>query len=308
MRALFLFMLSVSLFSCQDDDDFVEIINRNEPDDVPGLNWVEAEAGNFTGIYDSLIASLTANPDITIVAEVDHARNASAAGMNLPPTRVVLFGNPRLGTPLMQANLRAGLDLPQKMLVYRADDGDVIVAYNTPDYLARRHNVEGISTLSQIGTALQNFAEGAGGDSIETGADAFEIRPGQGIITVTDTGTVDQVYDRLLTALTDNPDISVIAELDHRANAASVGLELPPSRLVVFGNPSLGTPLMADARSTGIDLPQKMLVFQNAPGAVTIAYNDPAYLADRHGLDDELEELVTIGNALEQLANTALGR
>ncbi|MGB3802169.1 MAG: DUF302 domain-containing protein [Lewinella sp.] len=307
LRSLLLFPLLFTFLGCQDDDDFVEILNRNEPDDVPGLNWVEAEDGGLNEIYDSLVTSLTANPNISIVAEVDHARNASTTGASLRATRVVMFGNPALGTPLMQVNPQAGLDLPQKMLVYLEDDDDVIVAYNTPEYLANRHGLGSAATLGQIGTALRNLATSAGGDGVETGESANEIELNEGVTSYSAAGSVDSVYMNLRSAIAGNSALTIVAELDHQANAASVNMELPPIRLIVFGNPNLGTPLLLEEQSIGIDLPQKMLVYESAAGEVTIAYNDPFFLADRHDVDGDLPQLSTISDALEGLARGALG-
>lgn len=298
-------LLVTSIFACQDDDDF-ELFNRNEPDDVTGLNYVEAEDGNLDTIYADLITALRGNNAIGIVAEVDHQANAATVGDSLRPTRVVLFGNPNLGTPLMRANPQAGLDLPQKMLVYQADDDDVILAYNTADYLANRHGIDTVATLDDIRNALGNLALTIGGDNV-VNADDNDVDLNEGVITYSaTTGTVESVYANLRTALQNNADVAIVAELDHQANAASVDMELPPIRLIVFGNPTLGTPLLLDEQSVGIDLPQKMLVYQNGDN-VSISFNDPMYIADRHDVDDDLQELMDIRQALDNLARGALG-
>lgn len=80
--------------------------------------------------------------------------------------------------------------------------------------------------------------------------------------------------------------LKIFEQVDHAAGAASVGKELRPTRLVIFGNPKGGTPLMQCAQSVGIDLPMKALVWEDADGQVWLAYNDPGYLAERHGIED----------------------
>ena len=77
--------------------------------------------------------------------------------------------------------------------------------------------------------------------------------------------------------------LNVFARIDHAAGAARVGKTLRPTELLIFGNPQGGTPLMECAQTTGIDLPLKALVWQNEAGKVMLSYNDPAYLAKRHG-------------------------
>ena len=102
-----------------------------------------------------------------------------------------------------------------------------------------------------------------------------------------------------------NPNLEIAAEVDHQSNAQSVGLQLRPTRLIVFGNPALGTPLMQASQTIGIDLPQKMLVYEDATGQVFVAYNDPGYLAERHGVPASLDEIGQIRTALGQLAESA---
>ena len=107
--------------------------------------------------------------------------------------------------------------------------------------------------------------------------------------------------------INNNPNLKIIAQLDHQANAASVGLELRPTRIVMFGNPNLGTPLMQNAQTTGLDLPQKIMVWQDDQNTVNISYNDPQYLQKRHGIDGADEVLNKVTVALDKITNAASG-
>lgn len=78
--------------------------------------------------------------------------------------------------------------------------------------------------------------------------------------------------------------MTVFARIDHAAGAAEVGLPLRPTELLIFGNAKAGTPLMQANQAIGIDLPLKALVFEDAAGKVWLSYNDPRWLAQRHGL------------------------
>jgi len=129
----------------------------------------------------------------------------------------------------------------------------------------------------------------------------------KGIITKTSNDSIDQTYQRLRTALSNNPNLKIIAELNHQANAASVDLKLAPTKIIMFGNPNLGTPLMQIAQTTGLDLPQKILVYQTESGTVKVSYNDPMYLKERHGIEDKDEILQKISGALNKLTNVAIG-
>ncbi len=100
---------------------------------------------------------------LNLFATVDHEQNAAGAGLELRPTRVVIFGNPKVGTPLMQCQQTIAIDLPQKVLIWEDDQGQVQLAYNDPQYLGGRHRLNGcgIAAIKTISGALDNLTNGA---------------------------------------------------------------------------------------------------------------------------------------------------
>jgi uncharacterized protein (DUF302 family) len=123
-----------------------------------------------------------------------------------------------------------------------------------------------------------------------------------GVVTVqAEEDSVDGAFERIRSTIEDNEGLSVVAELDHQENAASVDMELPPTRVIFFGNPQAGTPLMQSSQRAGLDLPQRMLVWDDE-GAVKISYNDPEYVADRHGIEGQDDLLANIADALDGIA------
>jgi uncharacterized protein (DUF302 family) len=86
--------------------------------------------------------------------------------------------------------------------------------------------------------------------------------------------------------------MTVFAHIDHAAGAAAVGMPLGPTNLLIFGSAKAGTPLMQSVQTIGIDLPLKALVWQDGTGTTFLSYNDPAYLAHRHGLDESAKAIV----------------
>jgi uncharacterized protein (DUF302 family) len=86
---------------------------------------------------------------MTVFARIDHAAGAAAAGMTLRPTEVLIFGNARGGTPLMQSQQAIGIDLPLKALVYQDAEGKTWLAYNDPAWLAQRHGI-GVAVAANI--------------------------------------------------------------------------------------------------------------------------------------------------------------
>lgn len=99
--------------------------------------------------------------------------------------------------------------------------------------------------------------------------------------------------------------LNVFARIDHAEGAARVGLELRPTELLIFGNPRGGTPFMQCAQSVGIDLPLKALVWEDADGQTWLGYNDPAWIAERHGAGD-CPPVSKIGEALERMSGAAV--
>jgi uncharacterized protein (DUF302 family) len=99
--------------------------------------------------------------------------------------------------------------------------------------------------------------------------------------------------------------MSVFARIDHAAGAAQVGLTLRPAELIIFGNARGGTPLMQSAQTVGIDLPLKALVWQDAAGKTWLSYNEPSWIARRHGVRNAEQVVSKMGAALSAIARKA---
>jgi uncharacterized protein (DUF302 family) len=110
---------------------------------------------------DRLEAALN-EKGMNVFGRVNHAAGAEKAGMELRPTELVIFGNPKVGTPLMQCAHSVAIDLPQKALVWEDEEGKVWLAYNDPQYLKTRHAIEGCDeVIGKVSGALGNFAKAA---------------------------------------------------------------------------------------------------------------------------------------------------
>ena len=122
-----------------------------------------------------------------------------------------------------------------------------------------------------------------------------------GIVSLPAKYSVDETVVRLQ-ALLQEKSIKIFMIVDHSGEAKKAGLQMPPTKLVIFGNPKAGTPLMLASPSVAIDLPLKLLVAEDSDGKVWISYNSPAYLQRRHSLPESL--LANIA-AVETLARSA---
>ena len=133
-----------------------------------------------------------------------------------------------------------------------------------------------------------------------TSAQDIVVKEG-GIIRIPSNHSVDETVNRLENILR-SKEITLFALIDHSGEAAKVGMKMPPTKLLIFGNPRGGTPLMLAAPSTALDLPLKILVSEDAEGKVWLSYNSPKYLKERHGLPSNL--LLNIA-VIETLAGKA---
>lgn len=108
------------------------------------------------------LESVLNNKGMTVFTRINHAEGAKKANLELRPTEVVIFGNPKVGTPLMLCSQTTALDLPQKALIWEDEKGQTWLSYNDPEYLKERHNIEGCdAVIGKVKGALAKFAGAA---------------------------------------------------------------------------------------------------------------------------------------------------
>jgi len=114
-----------------------------------------------------------------------------------------------------------------------------------------------------------------------------------GIVNLASNHSVDQTVEKL-TSILQAKGVTLFALVDHSGEAEKVGIEMRPTKLLIFGSPKAGTPLMQAAPSIAIDLPLKVLVWEDTGGKVWLSYNSPEYLEQRHGLPHELLQNIAV--------------
>ena len=122
-----------------------------------------------------------------------------------------------------------------------------------------------------------------------------------GLINIPSNHSVDETVEKLKTIL-QLKGITLFALIDHSGEAAKVGMKMRPTKLLIFGNPKAGTPVMLAAPSSAIDLPLKILIWEDAQGKAWVTYNSPAYLQERHNIPIELLPNVSVIEALAKSA------
>ena len=126
---------------------------------------------------------------------------------------------------------------------------------------------------------------------------------GNGIIDTASKHSVEKTVKKL-NAILKSKGVTVFASIDHSCEAEKAGLQMRPTKLLIFGSPKAGTPLMVAAPSSAIDLPLKILVWEDAEANVWLSYNSPEYLRERHGLPEEMLQNIAIVEALAAAAGS----
>jgi uncharacterized protein (DUF302 family) len=119
----------------------------------------------------------------------------------------------------------------------------------------------------------------------------------EGVVNKPSNHSVEQTVDRLKNIL-EARGVTLFALIDHGGEAEKVGMKMLPTKLLIFGNPKSGTPLMLASPSIALDLPLKILVWQDNQGTVWLSYNSPEYLMERYGLSEDLLPNIAVVEAL----------
>jgi uncharacterized protein (DUF302 family) len=123
------------------------------------------------------------------------------------------------------------------------------------------------------------------------------VNSGNGVVSKLSKHSVEETVERLKQTL-EAKGVMIFALVDHSGEAEKAGLSMRPTKLLIFGSPKAGTPLMVASPSIAIDLPLKILVWEDAQGKVWLSYNDPMYLKERHHLPPELVQNISIVGTL----------
>lgn len=133
---------------------------------------------------------------------------------------------------------------------------------------------------------------------------SFNTLAADGVVNIRSSHSVEDTANKLEKVLL-SKGMKVFARVPHSKGAKSVGVELRPTELIIFGNPKVGAPLMKCTQTVGLDLPQKALIWQDKDDAVWISYNDPAYLQQRHDIQGCDQVLKKVTGALVKMTGAA---
>ena len=151
--------------------------------------------------------------------------------------------------------------------------------------------------LVSVRSSANLQSENSGEVSMATASSKEAPTGGKGIIHKPSNHSIGQTVEKLKNILQSNG-VTLFALVDHSGEAEKVGMKMRPTKLLIFGSPKAGTPLMLAAPSIAIDLPLKILVWEDAQGKVWVSYNSPDYLKERHGLPQELLQNIAVVETL----------
>jgi len=247
-----------------------------------------------------IIEKIQAN-GFKLIADVDHAAAAAKVGLTLRSTRTLIFGNPMGGTKLMQQNQAIGLDLPLKILIWQDEAENTHLSYYNGTALTQRHQItEPQAVIAKVNGTLSKFTGIP--ESTETIVSASQKEQ---LVVKKSVHSVDSTFLKLKETIS-SKGLTIIAEVPHDKAAASVDLELRPTRLLIFGNPKVGTLLMQSQQKIGIDLPLKILVHEAKNGDVLVSYFNASTLGERYGITDKVEIITKVNGALDGITNAVI--
>ena len=134
-----------------------------------------------------------------------------------------------------------------------------------------------------------------------SGSSKGALTGGKGVNHKLSNHSVEQTVEKLKNIL-QSKGVTLFAVVDHSGEAEKAGMKMRPTKLLIFGSPKAGTPLMLAAPSVAIDLPLKILVWEDGQGKVWVSYNSPEYLKERHGLPEEMLQNIAVVEILAALA------
>lgn len=160
--------VALALSSCASVENLLNAPNKmsSTPETMTTINakkgLVTMQSNHSVQDTADKLASIIESKGMKVFARVDHQKNAQGVDLTLRPTQVIMFGNPKAGTPLMNCEQSVAIDLPQKILISEDADKKVWLSYNNPEYLKERHDINGCDTqLANIAKALDGISKAA---------------------------------------------------------------------------------------------------------------------------------------------------
>lgn len=288
--------LALTLFiSCSSDNKTITYPNTT------GLVYAESEE-SFTTTYNKLRSELQQG-DFTIYKEIDFKTYAESYRKRSRNAKMILFSNPSLETPLIDIKPELGLEFPTRILTFEDRDKFVLLAYNNTEYLSRVYNLNtGMSAVANMESSLSNIVTNVAGNMTLKNETATV---GLNYLTVPSMSSFNDTYNRLRNRISDSQEMKLITEVDHQANARSIGLNIRPNKVLIFSTGEMEANLVDQYQLSIIDLPIRILVWEDANNKTHIAWQDIDTLTYRHLKGNSVDGLDDIRRMIRSMAMEA---
>lgn len=239
-------------------------------------------------IAETISTNLDSLPGLELVVDIDHSRLAAKTDSRMPPARVLIFSDVELEARLLKESQLLGVDLPLRVLVYEEAPGLSKVIYNNFDYLASRYQLMEKIALREAHDKAYARALSGVGESRQRKFDSDLMQP-DGLITIDSSHDFNRTISIIYQAINTQEDTIVFGEVDYQKNTTDQGVEIRPTKLILFGAPAPGAKAMQDAMTLGLDaFCQKFLVWEDAQGGVHLSYNDLLAIAERQNVQKSI--------------------
>lgn len=283
--------LVVALFiSCSSDNRVLTYPN------TPGLAYADSDF-EFKDTYSALRAKIQQS-DYQIYEEIDFKQYAESYRRRSREAKMILFSNPTLETLLIQDTPEIGIEFPSRMLTFEDRDRYVLVAYNNIEYLSRMYNLSNIGAIQNMESSMSQITSKVSGNMTLKNETAFA---GINTITVSSNLSFNQVFNYLRNAIADNPEMNLLADVDHQLNALSVGMNIRANRVLLFTTGELEANMVDRHQLSAIDLPLRILVWEDENNRVKVSYTNLNTIKDRHQMDSNIGRLEEVKSMLSEL-------
>ena len=257
-------------------------------------------------LADFLLERINANPAYSLITDIDHARLAEEAGKDMPPARVLIWSDQEFDASVLQLNPLAAIDLPLRILIAQDQETQTTsVVANSYEYFIQRHALPDQTDIrTRYEAAISAVTEG-----LPSGT--FRWLPLQsveeaGVIQLRSTFSFEETEKRLLDVIKAQSDTVIFEVLDFSQRTKSVGINIAPSKLILFGGPGPGGKAMASSPILGLNaFCQKLLIREDTEGRVHIAFNDLLVIAEQQKTSPNLP-LRVINKRIQKTFSEAL--
>jgi uncharacterized protein (DUF302 family) len=289
---------------CGTGDSIYDLAPRARPGQPAGTVVVTSGADLAATVTRVQDAITRAGGTVTVV--VDHAADAKAAGVDLPPSRLVIGGSPKAQVPLLRLDQGAGANLPSRYLVRQAAGGGVTITYDSADYVTAVAGIGNPGASREPGSEIDAVASaGAGVTALPSAAPLVGVTPTGYLVVTAGRSEVPATIARIRANV--DPPSTLVATIDLAAGSATPGPALRATTELLVSTPGAEAPLIAAAPTFGLEMPMRFVVWNDDKGVTQIAYPDVRVLAARHGLPGTDPNVVRLAADADRLAKLAAG-